>query len=82
MLPDEKVRHLKLSRKEIDFPVGIGSALIDVQVSMERCEDSSAEPPSRMESKEGKGEPTGDISSALMTGNITEAVEIKQATEG
>jgi len=78
---------LKLTRKEVDFPLGLGSGLIDVEVSLERCEEPYVEPPSRVDSvgsEEGKGEPPGAIGNAveaIATGNIGGAVETKQAAE-
>ncbi|KAJ6631161.1 hypothetical protein B0H10DRAFT_1981154 [Mycena sp. CBHHK59/15] len=51
-----------LTRKETDFPLGLGSALIDLEISMEwlRATDSEAvQPPARQTSAEGTGEPAG-----------------------
>lgn len=86
-MTSEPTTKLKLTRKEIDFALGLGKGLIDVEVCMERCEEPYAEPPSRADSeasKEGKGEPTGGVSNTLESiaaGNIGEAVETKQAAE-
>ena len=54
----------RLSRKEVDFPLGIGSHIIDVTASMEWCapETDIVCPPPRQNSEdsaEGRGEPTG-----------------------
>ncbi|KAJ6571746.1 phosphatases II [Mycena capillaripes] len=79
-----------LKRKEVDFPLGVGSALIDVEVEMEwlRATDSDAvQPPARQtseESVEGEmGEPAGIAATveALAAGNVADAVEAKQAAE-
>ena len=37
----EQSATLVLTRKEIDFPVGIGSNIIDVSVSMEWCSEAA-----------------------------------------
>ncbi|KAF7350475.1 Phosphatases II [Mycena venus] len=79
-----------LKRKETDFPLGVGSALIDVEMEMEwlRTTDSEGvQPPARQtsaESAEGeKEEPSGLAATveALAAGNIADAVEAKQAAE-
>lgn len=54
----------RLTRKEVDFPLGIGSHIVDVTVSMEWCapEADVVCPPTRQDSQdsaEGRGEPTG-----------------------
>ena len=72
----------RLTRKEVDFPLGIGSHLIDVTVSMEWCasEMDVVCPPTRegsTASAEGKGEPTG-LGAALgatAMGQTREAVD-------
>ncbi|KAJ7039826.1 phosphatases II [Mycena alexandri] len=79
-----------LTRKEVDFPLGVGSALIDVEIEMEwlRTMDSEGvQPPARQtsaESEEGAmGEPAGIAATieAVAAGNIADAVEAKQAAE-
>ncbi|OCH93345.1 phosphatases II [Obba rivulosa] len=55
---------LHLSKAEIDFPLGIGSGIIEVEVSMEWLPESAdkLEPPPRQgsaESERGEGEPAG-----------------------
>ncbi|KAF7336087.1 Phosphatases II [Mycena sanguinolenta] len=79
-----------LKRKEVDFPVGVGSALIDVEMEMEwlRTTDSEAiQPPARQTSADSaageKAEPAGLAATveAITAGNITDAVEAKQAAE-
>ncbi|CAL1709124.1 unnamed protein product [Somion occarium] len=83
------VTTLRLSRKELDFPLGIGSNIIDLEVTMEWCSESAdvVEPPVRQgspESQAGEGEPTGFAATvqAIATGNPREAVEAKEAAEG
>ena len=53
-----------LTRKELDFPVGIGSNIIDVSVSMEWCDEAAdiVSPPERVTSTdiaEGRDDPKG-----------------------
>ena len=59
-----------LSRKEIDFPLGIGANIIDVDVTMKWCAESTdvVSPPSRQgsaESREGKTDPDGSATAAV-----------------
>ncbi|KAJ6499724.1 phosphatases II [Mycena vitilis] len=79
-----------LTRKEVDFPLGVGSALIDVEIEMEwlRATDGEGvQPPARQtsaESREGEmGEPAGVAATveALAAGNIGDAVHAKQGAE-
>ncbi|KAJ6486884.1 phosphatases II [Mycena sanguinolenta] len=79
-----------LQRKEVDFPIGVGSALIDVEMEMEwlRTTDSEAvQPPARQTSADSaagdKAEPAGLAATleAVAAGNIGDAVEAKQAAE-
>ncbi|KAH9942829.1 phosphatases II [Amylocystis lapponica] len=66
---------LLLRRKEIDFPLGIGSNIIDVEVSMEWCSEESP--------KAETDEPGGLAATlqAAAAGDLTEVVETKQAAE-
>ena len=55
---------MHLTRKELDFPIGIGEHLVDVDIEMEwlRPEDAEAvQPPAREDSleEEQAGEPKG-----------------------
>ena len=45
---------LRLTRKELDFPLGIGSYILDVEVAMERCTQGEAVrlPPARLGSSD------------------------------
>ncbi|KAI0076508.1 phosphatases II, partial [Panus rudis PR-1116 ss-1] len=79
---------LRLSKKEIDFPVGIGANIIDVEVKMEWAPEVAdvVSPPARQgsqESREGKGEPSGLAATvkAVAAGDIREMAEVKQAAE-
>ncbi|CCM04740.1 uncharacterized protein FIBRA_06929 [Fibroporia radiculosa] len=79
---------LALQRKEVDFPIGIGSNIIDVAVSMEWVLEGAQalEPPSRegsLASRQGRGEPAGIASSlhAATAGDFRRVVESKQAAE-
>ncbi|KAH9896956.1 phosphatases II [Cubamyces lactineus] len=82
----EQSATLTLTRKEIDFPVGIGSNIIDVSVSMEWCSEAAdvINPPERLGSAEfakGQGEPSAVAASlqAAAGGEIKEMVEANQA---
>ncbi|KAJ7484720.1 phosphatases II [Mycena latifolia] len=70
-----------LTRKEVDFPLGVGSAIVDVAIEMEWAEGEGVQPPARALSPEGTGEPGPGIVEAVAAGNIKDAVEAKQAAE-
>lgn len=79
---------LRLNRKELDFPLGIGANIIDLEVTMEWCSETAGvvAPPARQSSSEsgaGEGEPAGLAATmkAVTAGNLGEAVEAKQAAE-
>ncbi|KAL1943919.1 hypothetical protein VTO73DRAFT_3737 [Trametes versicolor] len=79
---------LVLTRKEIDFPVGIGASIMDVSVSMEWCSEAAdiISPPERqgsMESAAGEGEPTGIAATlqAVAGGEVAGVTELKQAAD-
>ncbi|KAH7926238.1 hypothetical protein BV22DRAFT_1009461 [Leucogyrophana mollusca] len=82
--PSEPTR-VVFQRKEIDFPLGVGSALIDVEVLMEWCSDSeSVQPPQKdIALGDEQEEPAGVAATmqAIIAGDVGEAVEAKQATE-
>lgn len=46
---------LLLTRKEVDFPLGVGEALVDVEIEMEWCEDNR-ESPAKQSSLGSSGE--------------------------
>jgi phosphatidylinositol-3,4,5-trisphosphate 3-phosphatase and dual-specificity protein phosphatase PTEN len=74
----------RLTRKEIDFPLGVGSYIVDVTVAMEWCPQDAdgASPPRRQDSedsKEGKGEPTG-LGAALNAAAMGDTQEAVDAT--
>jgi phosphatidylinositol-3,4,5-trisphosphate 3-phosphatase/dual-specificity protein phosphatase PTEN len=79
-----------LTRKEVDFPLGVGSALIDVEISLEVCGEAEARmvhPLMRQtsqKSREGEHEPTGIAAitvTAATAGGVEEAVKTRQAAE-
>ncbi|KAI0674415.1 phosphatases II [Trametes maxima] len=79
---------LVLTRKEVDFPVGIGSSILDVEVSMEWCSEAAdvVSPPVRQgsaESAEGQGEPTSVAATlqAAASGQVQGLSEAKQAAD-
>lgn len=79
---------LKLTRQEIDFALGLGSYILDVEANLEWCAETAdiISPPQRLtssEEREGKGEPAGIAVTVEVasTGNVREMVEAKQAAE-
>ncbi|KAF9788692.1 phosphatases II [Thelephora terrestris] len=77
----------KLTRKELDFPLGVGSDIVDVEVEMERVDEALSEPPARVssiESRAGKGEPSFNavnVAHTLASGDVENALEARQAVE-
>ena len=74
----------RLTRKEIDFPLGIGSHIIDVEVTMEWCAADAdiISPPARQDSQdsaEGRGDPSG-IGAAIHAAAIGEAQHAADAS--
>lgn len=84
--PKNTVTHFVLTRKEVDFAIGIGAAIVDVDIAMEWIPSFDAEakkspPPTQTsaDSLEGKG---GEPAIAgIMTG-LQSAVEGTSAREG
>jgi len=87
---------LLLSKTEIDFPLGVGSSIIDVEISLEWLKPSDAEsvqPPARpsatpQESQLGEGttggsEPAGVAATvqSVAAGDFRNVVEATQAAE-
>jgi phosphatidylinositol-3,4,5-trisphosphate 3-phosphatase/dual-specificity protein phosphatase PTEN len=84
--PAKGITRFLLTRKEVDFPLGVGSAIIDVEISLEACEyTDTVQPPARQTNEESHEheEPTGVAGTlqAIQAGGIGEAVEVKQAAE-
>ena len=74
----------RLTRKEVDFPLGVGSHIVDVTVAMEWCppDADGARPPSRQDSSDsvqGKGDPTG-LGAALQAAALGQPSEAVDAT--
>ncbi|KAI0088840.1 phosphatases II [Irpex rosettiformis] len=74
-----------LTRSEVDFPIGIGANLIDVDVTMKWCSEvvDLATPPERQDSVEpleGDTDPDGSATAvqALASGQVGDAVEASQ----
>ncbi|KAF9652289.1 phosphatases II [Thelephora ganbajun] len=66
----------KLTKKELDFPLGLGSDIIDVEIEMERVDETPAEPLTRVssiESRAGKRDPSSTV--------VEDAVGTHQAME-
>lgn len=84
----EQKKKWRLARKELDFPLGVGSDIVDVEIEMERVDETLAEPPARVSSIEslaGKGEPSSvvaNITHTLVSGDVEDAVKVNQAVEG
>lgn len=70
-------------RKDLDFPLGAGSDIVEVEVEMERVDEDEmlAEPPARVssiESRAGKGEPSSgvvNVAHSLVSGDVEDTVE-------
>lgn len=85
--------HLTFEKKDIDFPLGIGSNIINVEVVMEQVPSAQAakeevQPPPRattVEAEEGvKSEPVGlaaTVQAVAAAPNLGSIVEAKQAAE-
>ena len=77
----------KLTKKDLDFPLGMGSDIVDVEVEMERADETLAEPPERVNSREsraGKGEPSSsaaNVAHSLVSGDVEDALRANQAVE-
>jgi phosphatidylinositol-3,4,5-trisphosphate 3-phosphatase/dual-specificity protein phosphatase PTEN len=59
---------LVLTRKEIDFAIGVGSAIIDIEISMEWLKETDAErvqPPVRLDSEGEKAQGMDDESTSI-----------------
>ncbi|KAJ6590565.1 phosphatases II [Mycena vulgaris] len=71
-----------LTRKEVDFPLGVGSAIVDVAIEMEWADGEGVQPPARAESGDEPNEPANPgIVEAVAAGNIRDLVEAKQAAK-
>jgi len=83
----EKRKKWKLTRKELDFPLGVGSDIVDVEIDMERVGETLTEPPARVssiESRAGKGEPgstVANVAHTLISGDVESAMRVHQAVE-
>lgn len=84
--------HFVLARKELDFALGAGASIIDVDIALDWILSKDAkgvrmEPPptqTSVDSVEGKGGEPGGIVAGLQTavagGRVGEAVEVVEAT--
>lgn len=81
------VTKILLTRKELDFPLGLGSSIIDVEISFEwlQAPDSAVMQPvaasPEVEAQIG-GEPEagGKLLDAMTTGAVDDAIRAAQAT--
>ena len=85
--PSSTTSTFVLKRKEIDFPLGVGSYIVDVEISLEWLKDTEIEvvqPPARVTTEdEVTVEPSGLAATveAVTAGSVPEVVEAKQAAE-
>lgn len=84
--PAQGETSLSLTRKEVDFPLGIGANIIEVEVGMEWCSklDSIISPADRqgsLESQQGTGDPPAlaAVIQAAASGQVSEALEAIKA---
>lgn len=77
--------HLKLKRKEIDFPLGAGSWIVEVDIEMEWIREAdSQKPPSKPVPDLTPGEPAPRsvaAATALVDHDLKEAIEAHEATK-
>jgi phosphatidylinositol-3,4,5-trisphosphate 3-phosphatase/dual-specificity protein phosphatase PTEN len=66
--PIHPTTHFLLRRKEVDFPLGVGEALIDIDIEMEWCSDPT-EQPATQTSDGSTSETTGLIAHANTVAN-------------
>ncbi|KII91188.1 hypothetical protein PLICRDRAFT_156068 [Plicaturopsis crispa FD-325 SS-3] len=91
--PSSTPTKLQLTRKDVDFPIGLGSGIIDIEIAMEWCPEANAvQPPARQSSEElnveGSAEPGGGLAATLQavaagagTETVGDAVHTKQAAQ-
>ena len=79
---------LTFTKKDLDFPLGVGSNIVDVTVSIAWCPEAEdvLEPSQRagsMESTRGEGEPAGAMATlqAVTAGDVDQVMEAKQAAQ-
>jgi phosphatidylinositol-3,4,5-trisphosphate 3-phosphatase and dual-specificity protein phosphatase PTEN len=83
----ERKKKWKLARNDLDFPLGVGSDIVEVEVEMESVDEIFVEPPARVssiESRAGKGEPSYsavNVARSLVSGDVEEALRVHQAVE-
>jgi len=81
--PVSPITRLILTRKEVDFPIGVGANIIDVEIGLAWVSEKEAEavhPPSQTSlDTEPKGVPA--TLQTATEGNMGSAVHAKQAAE-
>ncbi|KAJ7057885.1 phosphatases II [Mycena amicta] len=73
-----------LTRKQMDFPIGLGSALVDVEIEMEWVrpgESARVQPPQTTMSPEPEGVGLATKIEAVAKAGVGDAAEAKQAAE-
>ncbi|KAF7289897.1 Phosphatases II [Mycena indigotica] len=73
-----------LKRKQMDFPIGLGSSLVDVEIEMEwvqAADSASVQPPQTLASPEPEGIGLGMKLEAVARGGMGDAAEAKQAAQ-
>ncbi|KAJ3825816.1 phosphatases II [Lentinula raphanica] len=87
--PSSLSSKLTLQRKELDFALGIGSSVIDIEISLEWLRETEVEavqPPARVNTEDEERAPErakepGGLVEAMASGNVRGIVETKQAAE-
>lgn len=83
----EKITSLKFQRKEVDFPIGVGSSLLDIEVFLERVPEAAdtVKLPSRQDSPVSiQGQEPAVVASSLQAAtneDVASIAETKQAAE-
>lgn len=86
-LPLPQTTKFHLTQKDVDFHIGVGADIIDVEISLEWLSGVEAQvvhpPPQVDPSEEPDAEPQGAMNTAqaLAAGNVGDAVHTKQAAE-
>ncbi|PBK77978.1 phosphatases II [Armillaria solidipes] len=73
------VSTFRLTRKDLDFPLGIGSSILDVEVALEWLSESDAEAVQPFTRTSGEEEPLGVANTVQAIAAVD--VEVKQAAE-
>jgi len=80
----ERTKRWRLTRKDLDFPLGLGSEIVELEVEMEKVDETLAEPPARVSTIESRaGKPSSsvvDVAHSLVSGDdVKDASKAHQA---